>query len=70
MQAKQQHGHDQGKGHTRRLGFKARQTCPFPGPEGYNQANEQREAGPLKQEKTAQGDRQQDKSSNDSLFKH
>ena len=70
MQTEQQHGHYCGKQHPRGLRFKACKTRPFPGTQGNDQANKQRKAAALEQEKAAQGNRQHDECSDDSLFKH
>ena len=70
MQAKQQHGHYRSKQHPRTLRLKTGKTRPFPGTQGHDQANKQRKAAALEQEKAAQGNGQQDKCSDDSLFKH
>ena len=48
----------------------AAQTRPLPGTQGHDQANKQRKAAALEQEKATQGNWQQDKCSDDSLFKH
>ena len=66
-----QHGcHHHCIANTHGLGFETRQARPFPGTQAHDQADEQRETGTFEQEKPAQGDRQQDQRSDDSLFKH
>ncbi|MNL59580.1 hypothetical protein D3C87_1833220 [compost metagenome] len=47
-----------------------RQARPLPGTQGYDQPDEQCKTGTFKQEKPAQGNRQQDQRGDDSLFKH
>ncbi|MNI81130.1 hypothetical protein D3C87_1266770 [compost metagenome] len=70
MHDQQHQRHDSGIGDTHWLRIEARQTRPLPRTEGHDQSDEQRKAGPLEQEKPAQGNRQQDQRSDDSLFKH
>jgi len=70
MHDKQHQRDDCSIGNADRLLSETRQTRPFPGTEGYDQPDEQREAGTFKQEKPAQGNRQQYQRSDDSLFKH
>ncbi|MNP00720.1 hypothetical protein D3C76_925150 [compost metagenome] len=66
----QHQGDHSGKADAERLPGETRQTRPFPCTKGNYQPDEQCKTGTFKQEKPAQGNRQQDQRGDDSLFKH
>jgi len=70
VKEEQQAGDHRREGDARGLLFEAGQARPLPGTQGDHYADEQGEACSFEQEKTAQGNRQQDQRSDDALFKH